>query len=657
LKQSQRYIFFFFILLLSVLQGGFLKYWYEKTIDDIGANAINISKVVANSIDIEKYKLIVETKNRDEYFYEMQEYFLKVQSETGIKYLYVEHKISETQIEYIFDAEKDSLGEIDTNTTPKAHLKKGSFHTKLEDSNIWGSLITGITPIIDKNDKIIGAVGVDVDKNFFMKELSNRIIVILIYCILTIALYSFLIGRLISENATRKKAQMDLQKSTKSLRDILNNTNQGFLTIGNDLKVNSNFSSVCLDIFGKDITGKFLPDLTFPNNKNDEVYMSQILKEFIVEKDTFKRDLYLPLIPSSFFINNRYINAEFKLIPNNKDNLILVILTDVTIEHTLQEQYDNEKAILKMVVNAVTLREEFQEFIRDYKDFIKEDFRNLVDSNNSIELTLSELFITVHTFKGLAGQLEMFNLVKNLHDLETRLIEWKKTADKPSRDEILVFIDNNIMLHWLELDLSLLKNYLGDKFIELDVNTSKLKDFNNLFNPYTKYISKLAQRLNKNINNVEIQGGNFPVTIGLYKEFAKSLIHIFRNSIDHGIESEYERIEAGKEKAGNITCIISKTNNFITINISDDGKGISVDQIKNKALDLGIDYSNLTTDEILNLVWLCNFSTKDTVSELSGRGYGLAAVKKALDNINGTVRISSEEGTGTEFEFILPLID
>lgn len=138
---------------------------YESSISDIGSHAIEISKAVATIIDIEKFEKIATTKQRDEYFYEMQKYFKKIQEAEGVKYVYVERELSSEKIEYIFDSEKDSLGELDKNDDGAAFSTTSSSSSEIQSYDKWGTLISGFTPIVDRNGKILCLVGVDISVN------------------------------------------------------------------------------------------------------------------------------------------------------------------------------------------------------------------------------------------------------------------------------------------------------------------------------------------------------------------------------------------------------------------------------------------------------------------------------------------------------------
>jgi len=180
--------FLIIILLIFLSEGLFLRVWFQKAENEVGNQVMTISQVVAQAVDVEHYEEIVRTKNRDDYFSAMQDYFRKTQQVTGVKYLYVKHKISDTQIEYIFDAEKDSLGEKDDLFTPEAYTEKSSIHTGVKSYDDWGILITGYSPLINSKGEIVGTVGTDLDANAVYQEFKSWTFSILLSTLIVIFL-------------------------------------------------------------------------------------------------------------------------------------------------------------------------------------------------------------------------------------------------------------------------------------------------------------------------------------------------------------------------------------------------------------------------------------------------------------------------------------
>ncbi|MGE5632015.1 MAG: ATP-binding protein [Caulobacteraceae bacterium] len=163
--------------------------------------------------------------------------------------------------------------------------------------------------------------------------------------------------------------------------------------------------------------------------------------------------------------------------------------------------------------------------------------------------------------------------------------------------------------------------------------------------------------MDKLIDEVKISGDDVMVDPDVYKGFMKALVHVFRNSLDHGIEYVYEREDCGKDKVGRIDCAVSRLGDEIKICILDDGRGIDFAKVKRIAVDKGL-YSEKTIEamddnELSKLIFMSDFSTREAVSELSGRGFGLAAVMEEVNKLRGRIEVDSEAGKGTTFKFFI----
>lgn len=175
-----------------------------------------------------------------------------------------------------------------------------------------------------------------------------------------------------------------------------------------------------------------------------------------------------------------------------------------------------------------------------------------------------------------------------------------------------------------------------------------------MFNSYSKLVDQLSSQLNKHIYPLDIIVNRDLLVKDEMKPFIKSLIHIFRNCVDHGIETMEERFEKDKDEIGTISCSIYEEDENLHIIIADDGRGINIEKLKQKAESLGIDTSSMGRKELLDLIFEDKLSTADKISTISGRGVGMSVVKDELLQLNGKVNITTQEEKGTTFEFVIP---
>ncbi|TVR70431.1 MAG: chemotaxis protein CheA [Spirochaetaceae bacterium] len=177
-----------------------------------------------------------------------------------------------------------------------------------------------------------------------------------------------------------------------------------------------------------------------------------------------------------------------------------------------------------------------------------------------------------------------------------------------------------------------------------------------IFSRFPRLVRDLSRSLKKQIDLV-IQGEDTELDKSVIEDLLDPLIHCVRNSIDHGIEHPEGRREAGKADVGTVTLRASNEGNMILIEVVDDGRGIDVDAVRKKAIDRGIIHPNkqISDIEAYNLIFHPGFSTARTVTNVSGRGVGLDVVKRQIEKLNGTVTVTSAQGSGSRFTIKIPL--
>ncbi len=179
-----------------------------------------------------------------------------------------------------------------------------------------------------------------------------------------------------------------------------------------------------------------------------------------------------------------------------------------------------------------------------------------------------------------------------------------------------------------------------------------------VFSRFPRLIRDLSKSLGKKIN-IDIQGEDTELDKTLVEVIGDPLVHIIRNSIDHGIESPQERMKKGKGETGNISIKGYNEGQFVIIEIKDDGKGIDPEKVAKKAIEKGIIEENniekMSKNELQMLVFAPGFSTKTEVSDLSGRGVGMDVVRTNIERISGSVSLESEIDMGTTIKMKLPL--
>jgi two-component system chemotaxis sensor kinase CheA len=177
-----------------------------------------------------------------------------------------------------------------------------------------------------------------------------------------------------------------------------------------------------------------------------------------------------------------------------------------------------------------------------------------------------------------------------------------------------------------------------------------------IFARFDRLVHDLAQKTGKKIS-LTISGQDTEVDRGVLEMLSDPLTHLIRNSADHGIETPAERAAAGKPETGSIFLSASHLAGNILVEIDDDGGGLNLARIREKAISKGLISAtdDLSDDKIRSLIFEPGFSTRNEVSDISGRGVGMDVVKRNVASLNGTINVSSELGQGTSVKILLPL--
>ncbi len=312
---------------------------------------------------------------------------------------------------------------------------------------------------------------------------------------------------------------------------------------------------------------------------------------------------------------------------------------------------------------------------------------------------LSELIDAIKTgervnYKGLVAKLEIYNenYLSNTpdNDSDTTEInpiiqeeELSEPEDMPE-DETKISFSDQIQIPVKKLDQLL--NLVGELIIEKDtlitnqekshnsksvfkrlnrissdiqyaVMDARLVQIDELFKKFHRIARDVADAEKKEVN-LSLDGTQIEIDRNILKSISNSLIHLVRNAISHGIESPEKRLAAGKSRVGNVLLAARNDKDAVLITVSDDGKGLDPYEILNKAIEKEIiskDYGqSLSESEMIQLIFESGFSNAQVVTDISGRGVGMDAVKKSVEAIGGQVIIESEIGKGSNFTLRLP---
>ncbi len=209
-----------------------------------------------------------------------------------------------------------------------------------------------------------------------------------------------------------------------------------------------------------------------------------------------------------------------------------------------------------------------------------------------------------------------------------------------------------------ELGLTLAQLNLVTSDLQLAVMKTRMVPIRKVFSRFPRLVRDLSNKLGKQVR-LELMGEETEVDKSVADELSDPLIHLVRNSLDHGLETIEERQGAGKQAEGFVRLSAYQEGNSIVICIEDDGRGLQVEKIAQKALEKGLvtqaDLATMNPRDMMNLIFQPGFSTAEQVSDVSGRGVGMDVVRTNISRMNGSLDLDSEPGRGSQVTIKLPL--
>lgn len=323
------------------------------------------------------------------------------------------------------------------------------------------------------------------------------------------------------------------------------------------------------------------------------------------------------------------------IVSDKDENYLLKELSSISEVDSLDlEIFDpnNTKYIIE------TIKEEEEEEKKHIEQSPIEDLEQSHKTRNQPQVNAGKVGKTVRVDIDRLDNL--MNLVSELIIIKTRMDDLSESSTGEDMTEAIEYLER-------------ITTSLHDAVMKV-----RMVPIERVFNRFPRLVRDLSRELNKEIK-LEMSGEETEVDRTVIDEIGDPLIHLIRNSIDHGIELPSERVKNGKDEMGTVVLKSYPDGNNVVIEVEDDGKGIDHEIIKKKAIEKGIiserEAENLTTEDSINLLFEAGFSTTEVISDVSGRGVGLDVVKSKIESINGNIEVDSLKGRGSKFIIRIPL--
>lgn len=362
---------------------------------------------------------------------------------------------------------------------------------------------------------------------------------------------------------------------------------------------------------------------------------------------------------------------------------VIVVSSDITslVEAQRQAEIDREHA--KLILNLINKKKEISRFVRETQTVVKELSGDLVKDFTSWDP--EAIFRGLHTVKGGCASFNVLGAAKAAHEAENRLSAFKESPNAESAralveqsrlvmDEFADFIRNTETIlgasafseeRFIEVPVSEIRRWCREippggrgSALASDLRAKYiLEPVGGFFRPYNEVMKAVAEKEGKLIEDLRLENADLPVLPEAYSGLFATFVHAFRNAADHGIESPERRRERGKPEQGRVCAAFERRGDRLLIQIHDDGGGIDPARIRAKLESQGRPHQGESDEQVIQHIFDSSFSTKETVTETSGRGVGMDAIRIAAESLGGRCWVESRVGEGSRLFVEVPWLD
>jgi two-component system chemotaxis sensor kinase CheA len=450
----------------------------------------------------------------------------------------------------------------------------------------------------------------------------------------------------------------ELDRRNADLHLVLDNVEQGFVTIDRDANVVGECSRIVDVWLGQPSVGDSLwtcIDIASPKSgANFDVAWSQLVEGFI------PAEVCLAQMPSKLSVSGRHLQFEYKPLGSNEDfEKLLVVITDMTavVERNRTEQ--EQRDILDVSARLLNDRAGFLEFFGETQVLIERVTKNRSD--------LVLLKRDLHTLKGNTAMFGLSLASSLCHVTESEIeangggpvdcspivAQWERTCSKirhllGGRPQGAIEVDEREYLAVLDA----IRGGVDKKLLERMVNAWRLEPMRVRLERAGEQLSAAVTRFGKGSVEVVVEALHVYLPRDELTEFWRVFAHVVRNAAVHGLEPEAERERLGKPRQARFELRSGVAHDRLFVEIADSGPGVDWDAVRARAAQRGLPAT--TDSDLSNARFVDGISTTDDATEMSGRGVGLSAVLAACERRHGKIEVTTERGAGTKFRFSWP---
>ncbi len=399
----------------------------------------------------------------------------------------------------------------------------------------------------------------------------------------------------------------------------------------------------------------------------------------------------LALHSEMFDIFHKAVDIMGKLLASSEGEDISGLIQELELLKT--EETGKKRDVLREKIDADKV-ESFNEPLKEVREekhkveSVTKDMETVIKgktSSEAVKISATKLDnLMVHAEELLSVKFSARQRSSDLKDIKDMIVLWKKERKKIvpgiktfsrmiDEKDIKNFLDKRL-LEFLEFNNNYI-NLLGNKISALlkvslmdsrsvtflvdtlleEMKKTLMLPFSSITLSFPKMIRDISKAQNKEVE-LFIEGSDIEIDRRILEEMKTPLIHLLRNSVDHGIELPSEREKKNKDKKGTIKIsLLQLDTGKVSIVISDDGRGIDVERIKSVAIKKGIISDKISEDEIVSLIFQPDISSSPIITDISGRGLGMAIVRETVEKMGGNITVETGRNKGTTFKIVLPL--
>ena len=449
-----------------------------------------------------------------------------------------------------------------------------------------------------------------------------------------------------------------LAKAHEGMRLVLDNIDQGLLTVDRGGHISPEYSAKVNEWFGEIYGGELLWDL-FDRFQPGVGLRLELAFEQLVE-GFLPLELCLAQMPRNLTQEGQTLEIKFDCVfDDDVIQTILVIVSDVSAQIAAAKAEAERKEFLSIVERIVVDRDFFMQFFNDACRIVDQLERT---TDTAVQFRL------IHTLKGNAAAFSIHSVAMACHEIESRLVQeggnltpaefdslhaaWDTTVANVGRLLADAGTSISISQHAYQELLNELRRRPDLKDISSKVECWQHPTVEVLLKQLSGQCQRLAQQLEKEVQ-VEVDCDDSRLPREGWGSLWSNLVHAVRNALDHGIEPPAVRRTLGKPPVGRLWLAARTTPEGFTITVADDGAGINEEKVRIRARQLGVLDGDAQVS-LSTLLFADGLSTKDEVSTISGRGVGLAALREAIEQLHGRIDVHTSPGAGTTMRFSFP---